>query len=216
VSQLPGIVSRQHPMRVTRLSPLRALRVSPLRLIRLPVLLLAIATGCGEEDLLGTRPRLRQGSSRIWEVSAADLPSAFDVFNGRRLFLGGGDVGPVSGDIFLDGSAAGGPGLRLRSVASLLRAGVTPLAEIRDLGPVAFEELREVPDEGYHDAADTTGAAVVEGHVYALRLRRSELAPNYAKLVVDRIGSSSAGGPRFVDLRFVVQVQPGNRRFEEE
>lgn len=172
--------------------------------------------GCGEEDpFQDVRPNVREGGGRIWEVSAEELPGAFDVFNGRRLFLGGGGVAD-SGDVFLDGPP-GSTELRLRSVASLLRAEPAHQVEVQDVGPIDFGALFEIPEEGYVEASDTVGVAVVAGHVYALRIRRTELGPNAAKLVVDVVGATGEDLDRqFIEFRFAVQTQPGNPRFEED
>jgi hypothetical protein len=176
-----------------------------------------LLAGCGEGDPFGAvTPNVREGSARIWEVSAEDLPSAFDLVTGQRLFLGSGDVGATLGDVFLDG-APGAVELRLRSVASLLRAEAAHAVEIRDLGEVDFEDVREVPEEGYTASEDSLGVTVAAGHVYALRLRRSELGFNFAKLVVDAVGSTGDDPDRqFIDFRFAVQIRPGDRHVVEE
>jgi hypothetical protein len=173
-----------------------------------------LVTACGDEDPFDLSPGLREGSARIFEVAAENLPSAFDLVSERRLFLGSGDISESLGDIFLEGGT-GLADLRLRSISSLLRAEATHAVELLDLGEVDFDELLEAADEGYVAAEDSTGVAAVAGHVYTLRIRRSELAPNFAKLIVDQIGAETPGR-RFIDFRYVVQTEPGNRRFEEE
>ena len=192
------------------------MRPRPLRALTAGLALLG--AGCGEGDPLGNlRPEVREGGGRIWEVSAEQLPSAFDIVSGRRLFLGSGDIGPTAGDIFLEGTP-GSTELRLRSVASLLRAQASHAVELQDLGEVDFATLEGVPDDGdYLDSEDSTGVAAVQGHVYALRIRRSELPPNFAKLVIDAVGTT-ADDPdqQFIDFRFAVQIQPGNPRFDTE
>jgi hypothetical protein len=178
------------------------------------VLAPALLFACGESSLLS--PGLREGGGRIWEVSAQGFPSAFDLVSGRRLFLGTGDVSANLGDLFLDGPPAS-TDLRLRSLASLLRAEPAHSVGLRDLGAVDFEALDEVPDDGYTDSEDATGAAVVQGHVYAVRIGRTSLGDNFAKMVVDSIGITGGSvDQQFIDFRFVAQTQPGNRRFEED
>jgi hypothetical protein len=169
--------------------------------------------GCGGDgDLLS--PGLREGSARIWEVSAVDFPSVYDVFFGRRLFLGGGDLGSDLGDIFLDGPR-GSTDLRLRSLASLVRAEPARADRLQDLGAIDFDGLEVAPSEGYTDVEDSAGVAVVTGHVYVLRIGRSSLDDNFAKLVVDAIGETDGDIDRqFIDFRFVVQTEPGNQRFD--
>ncbi len=175
-------------------------------------LLCALAGACGDGDLVGNiRPDVREGSGRIWEVAAPDLPSAFDVFSGRRLFLGGGDINATQGDVFLQAVAGTGE-LRLRSIASLLRLESVHAVEIQDLGPVDFGALQEVPDRGYVASEDSTGVGVVPGHVYALSIRRSNLGANFAKLIVDAVGGTPPA--RFIDFHYVFQLQPTNRGFE--
>lgn len=188
-----------------------------MRLSRLAATALVLALpACGEGDPFGVAPDVQQGSGRIWEVAAGDLPSAFDVLTGRRLFLGDGDISSAMGDFFLDGTP-GSTELRLRSVVSLLRGEAAHLVELQDLGAIDFDTLGEVPPDGYLPAGDTNGVPVVPGHVYALRITRSALDPNSAKLVVDAVSSTGDSPDRqFIDFRFAVQVQPGNRRFEEE
>lgn len=186
-----------------------------LRLLPLAAAALVGLAACGEGDPFGVDPNVNEGSSRIFEVTAPDLPSAFDLFSGRRLFLGSGDVDAGSGDFFLDGASQSSD-LRLRSIASLVTGETTHQLEIQDLGAVDFDGLSEVPDDGYLEAEDTTGVAAVQGHVYAIRVVRSTLGPNYAKLVIDTVGATGPGFERqFVDFRFALQVQPDNRGFED-
>lgn len=174
-----------------------------------------LVAACGDGGLRTVTPDLLDGGNRIWEVAAQDLPSAFDVFSGRRLFLGSGDIGGELGDIFVEAVPGTGE-LRLRSVASLLRLQATHGVEIQDLGPVDFSALDEVPDDdNYTESEDSSGAIVVPLHVYALRITRTGAGPNFAKLIVDGVGGE-VPGRRFIDFRYVFQVQPGNRRFEEE
>lgn len=176
------------------------------------VLLGGLAAACGDEDLVGNiRPEVREGSGRIWEVAALDLPTAFDVFSGRRLFLGSGDINANLGDVFLE-AVLGTGDLRLRSIASLLRLEDVHAVEIQDLGPVDFDSLEGVPDGGYVASEDSTGVVAIPGHVYALSIQRSNLGANFAKLVVDAIGGTPPA--RFIDFHYVVQVQPTNRSFE--
>jgi hypothetical protein len=173
---------------------------------------LAAACGGGDENLLS--PGLREGTARIWEVSAQDFPSAFDVVAQRRLFLGSGDVSSALGDFFLDGPA-GSTDLRLRSIASLVRLEPVHPVGLQDLGVIDFEGLEMAPDEGYTESEDSTGVAAFEGHVYVLRITRSGLDANFAKLIVDAIGSTDGSTDRqFIDFRYVVQTEPGNRRFD--
>jgi hypothetical protein len=177
---------------------------------------LVLAAGsCGDSSLIG--PELRSGSNRIWEVSAVQFPSAFDVVTTRRLFLGTSDVNAAQGDIFLDGPASSTE-LRLRSIASLLRAEPVHAVGLQDLGMVDFDALEEVPEHGYSESEDSTGVAVGTGHVYALRINRgTNLGDNFAKLVVDSIGETGSDpDSQFIDFRFVAQTQPGNNRFNED
>ncbi|MBA2565254.1 MAG: hypothetical protein H0V09_07500 [Gemmatimonadetes bacterium] len=167
--------------------------------------------------MFGVDPQVRAGNSRVWELAATDLPSAFDLFTGRRLFLGSGDIGSTEGDVFLTGPP-GSTDLRLRSIASLLRAEASHVVGLQDLGAIDFDSLGEAPEDGYVDAEDSSGVRVEQGHVYVLSVVRPSVgAPNYAKLVVDAVGSSGAGPDRqFVDFRYAVQLQPGNRGLDEE
>jgi hypothetical protein len=185
-------------------------------LLALGVVFSLVLAGCGDEDLFGIDPALREGSSRIWEVSAPGFPEAYDFFASRRLFLGSGEIGQGLGDVFLDG-AAGSTQVRLRSLSSLLRAEPSHAVEIRDLGPVEFETLGEVPLDGYTSSEDTVGVEILEGHVYALRIIRSALDPTFGKVLARTVGTTG-GSPdaQFVDFDFVVQVQPGNPRFEDD
>jgi hypothetical protein len=171
---------------------------------------------CGDEDLFGIDPALREGSGRIWELPAPGFPEAYDFFAPRRLFLGSGEIGQGLGDVFLDG-APGSTQVRLRSVSSFLRAEASHAVEIRDLGPVDFAALDQVPLDGYTSSEDSVGVEIVQGHVYALRIIRSALDPNFGKLHARAVGTTD-GGPdaQFLDFDFVVQVQPGNPRFEED
>jgi len=185
--------------------------------IRSPLICLGLAcllsAACGDEDLIGSiRPDIREGSGRIWEVAAEDLPSAFDLFSGRRLFLGSGDINSGLGDLFLD-TVPGSGDLRLRSIASLVRLEAVHAVELQDLGAVDFASLAEVPDGGYVASEDSTGVLAAPGRVYALSIQRSNLGPNFAKLIVDAIGGAPPA--RFIDFRYVIQVQPTNRSFEE-
>ncbi len=172
------------------------------------------AAGCsgGDEALLS--PGLREGTVRLWEVSEPTLPNAFDVFSGRRLFLGSGDISASFGDFFVDG-APGSTDLRLRSIASLLLAEPVHLVGLQDLGPIDFDGLEMAPSDGYLDSEDSTGVSVVEGHVYVLRIRRTNIGDNFAKLVVDGVGGTE-GDPdsQFIDFHYVIQTEPGNRRFD--
>jgi hypothetical protein len=82
---------------------------------------------------------------------------------------------------------------------------------------VDFAGLGEVPLDGYVSSEDSIGVQIVEGHVYALRIVRSALDPNFGKLLARAVGTTD-GGPdaQYLDFDFVVQVQPGNPRFEED
>ncbi len=172
-----------------------------------------LAAGCGGDDNL-LSPGLREGSARIWEVSAQDFPSGFDVVAERRLFLGSGDISSALGDFFLDGPP-GSTDLRLRSLASLLRAEPVHPVGLQDLGAIDFEGLDVAPDDGYTESEDSTGVAVVAGHVYVLRITRSSIDDNFAKLIVDSVGSTNGSADRqFIDFRFVAQTEPGNQRFD--
>jgi hypothetical protein len=172
------------------------------------------AAGCGGGNEALLSPGLRNGTVRLWEVSEPTLPNAFDVFSGRRLFLGSGDIGASFGDFFVDG-APGSTDLRLRSIASLLLAESVHLVGLQDLGPVDFDGLEIAPSDGYLESEDSTGVAVVQGHVYALRITRTNIDDNFAKLVVDGVGGAE-GDPdsQFLDFRYVIQTEPGNRRFD--
>ncbi|MFN2432566.1 MAG: hypothetical protein ABR599_07090, partial [Gemmatimonadota bacterium] len=103
----------------------------------------------------------------------------------------------------------------LRSISSLVRGFATHQVALRDLGAIDFDGLDEVPADGYVDEEDSTGVAIVQGHVYALRIQSTTLPPNFAKLVVDAVGGT-AGPVRFIDFRYALQIQPGNPRFEDE
>lgn len=174
--------------------------------------LLVTCVACGDEDPLGTvEPDVVEGADRIWEVAAADRPSAFDVLAGRRLFLGSGEVGAALGDVFLD--SVGGE-LRLRPISGLVRLLAVHQVEIQDLGPVSFDTLVELPTDGYEEANDEDGVAVVQGHVYALRIRRSQLGDNFGAFSVDAVAGDP--GARFVEFRYAAQAQLGNPRLEEE
>ncbi|HEY7529113.1 MAG TPA: hypothetical protein VIC56_00365 [Gemmatimonadota bacterium] len=192
-------------------------RKGPVR-VRAGVILavLTLAAACGDDDLFDIDPDLREGSGRIWEIPAPGLPEAYDFFASRRLFLGSGEIGPGLGDVFLDG-VTGSTDVRLRSISSFLRAEPSHAVEIRDLGPVDFAGLGEVPLDGYVSSEDSIGVQIVEGHVYALRIVRSALDPNFGKLLARAVGTTD-GGPdaQYLDFDFVVQVQPGNPRFEED
>jgi hypothetical protein len=173
--------------------------------------------GCGDEDPFGDiRADIREGSARIWEASAADLPGAFDFLSGRRLFLGSGDINENAGDIFLDGPP-GATELRLRSVAGLIRTEPTHLVELQDLGLVDFASVDEAPEDGYLEARDTTGVAAVAGHVYVLRITGADFAERFAKIVIETL-DNTAGSPdrQFIDFRYALQVQPGNRSFTDD
>lgn len=169
-----------------------------------------LVAGCGDDDVLGVRPDVREGADRIWETDAEDLPSAYDFLSSRRLFLGGDDIGAL-GDVFLDGQSGE---LRLRSISGLVRALAVHAVELQDLGPVGFETVDVLPTEGYLEAEDEQGLAVVDDHVYALRITRSTVGANYAKVVVDAIGGEP--GQRFIDFRFSAQVQAENPDVTEE
>jgi hypothetical protein len=176
------------------------------------VMLGALAAACGGDDNL-LSPGLRDGTARIWEVSAQDFPSAFDVVAERRLFLGSGDINSSLGDFFLDGPV-GSTDLRLRSIASLLRLEPVHAVRFQDLGTIDFEALETAPQEGYTDSEDPNGVGAFEGHVYVMRITRSGIDDNFAKLIVDSIGSTDGDIDRqFIDFRFVVQTEPGNPRF---
>jgi hypothetical protein len=173
-----------------------------------------LVTACSEGSLIS--PGLNEGGSRIWEVSAAELPSAFDIVTGRRLFLGTGDINASVGDIFLGGPPSSTE-LHLRSIAGLLLGEAVHPVGLQDLGAIDFEALDGVPRDGYTDSEDTTGVSVVVSHVYALRIQRSSLGDNFAKLIVDAVGQAG-GDPdtQFIDFRYVVQTQPGNEDFNED
>ncbi|HEY7462290.1 MAG TPA: hypothetical protein VIC59_10500 [Gemmatimonadota bacterium] len=179
-----------------------------------PLLLGLAAAGCSSGNEALVSPGLRNGMVRLWEVSEPTLPNALDVFSGRRLFLGSGDVTANFGDFFVDG-APGSTDLRLRSLASLLLAESVHVVGLQDLGAIDFDGLVTAPSDGYLDSEDSTGVSVVAGHVYVLRITRTNAGDNFAKLVMDGIGGVE-GDPdsQFIDFHYVIQTEPGNRRFD--
>ena len=187
----------------------------PRPLGRAALLLLGLtAAGCGGGNEALLSPGLRDGTVRIWEVSQPTLPNAFDTFSGRRLFLGSGDINLSTGDFFVDGPA-GSSDLRLRSIASLLLAEPVHPVGLQDLGAIDFDALEMAPSDGYLDSEDSTGVSVVEEHVYVLRITRTRSGDNFAKLEVDGVGGTE-GDPdsQFIDFHYVIQTEPGNRRFD--
>ncbi|HUP20377.1 MAG TPA: hypothetical protein VM778_10545 [Gemmatimonadota bacterium] len=180
------------------------------------VAVLAVATVACEEDNIfrGTSPFVVTSSSQVWQLGLEGFPSAYDFATARRFFVGAEPIGAFDATWVLDERADGTLVFRPYSIvapaASLVRVG------IQDLGAVPFESVAEAPAEGYSAVDDSTGVAVVEGHVYAFRISRitGSLVPiNYAKLAVTEVGQQLPGDPdsRFIRFEWAYQVQPLNR-----
>jgi hypothetical protein len=188
-----------------------------MRMAILPVVAaLAVATTACEEDNLfrNTSPFVLESSSQVWQVGLGGFPSAFDFASARRSFVGAEPIGAFDAAWVLDERADGTlvfkPFSALAPGASLVRVG------IQDLGAVPFESVVEVPEQGYSAVDDSTGVAVVEGHVYAFRISRvtGTIVPiNYAKLLATDVGQQFPDDPdsRFIRFEWAYQVQPLNR-----
>ncbi|CAN5264988.1 hypothetical protein BH18GEM1_BH18GEM1_04240 [soil metagenome] len=182
---------------------------------------LALLAACGDENPFDTQPPdVTSGDSQVWELALPAFPSGWDFRTAQRLFIGATDIPGVVGTWVLDERADGTlvfvPFSVVAPGQSLVRTGIA------DLGSVPFESVEEVPGDGYSATSDSSGVAVIEGHVYAFRILIQGLAGspiNYAKLEVITVGQELPDDPRsrFVRFRWAYQVQPLNQRvFEEE
>lgn len=181
----------------------------------LVAVLVAATAACDEDNVFrGTPPFVVSSSSQVWQLGLEGFPSAYDFGSARRFFVGAEPIGSFDATWVLDARADGTLAFRAFSTLapgiSLIRVGM------QDLGAVPFESVVEVPEEGYSDVNDSTGVAVVEGHVYAFRISRitGGLVPiNYAKLAVTDVGQQFPDDPgsRFIRFEWAYQVQPLNR-----
>jgi len=176
----------------------------------------AVAVACGEDNpFRDINASVIDGTDQVWEVDAGDFPSVWSFSQGRRFFLGSGELGSFDGTWVLDARADGT--LVFRPFSTVVPALSAVRTGIRDLGPTAFESVQEVPDGGYSDVNDSTGVAVVQDHVYAFRVSQigaSVIPINYAKLQVLEVDRQDPDDPlsRFVRFRWAYQAQPLNRR----
>ncbi|MGH7571045.1 MAG: hypothetical protein ACREMK_04280 [Gemmatimonadota bacterium] len=189
------------------------------RLDVVALLLLIAGLGCDEDNpFRNVASVVSTGESQVWELALPGFPSAWDFPTEQRLFIGAGGFSSTLGNWVLDGRADGT--LILRPFSSLVEFALVRTG-IQDLGPIEFDSVIEVPEAGYSAVDDSTGVAVVEGHVYAFRISRisSGVIPiNYAKLRIIEAGTEFLDDPRsrFVRFEWSYQSQPLNRRVVEE
>ena len=182
-------------------------------------LLLIAGLGCDEDNpFRNVSSIVTTGESQVWELSLSGFPSAWDFPSAQRIFIGADGFSSSVGNWLLDARSDGT--LILRPFSSLVPVALTRTG-IRDLGPVDFHSVIEVPDNGYSAIDDSTGVPVVEGHVYAFRISRLSagvIPINYAKVRIIEAGTEFSDDPRsrFVRFEWSYQSQPLNRRVEEQ
>ncbi|MDX1623997.1 MAG: hypothetical protein R3199_08445 [Gemmatimonadota bacterium] len=187
-------------------------------------LLVALAAACEEENPFRNQPAIvTSGMDRVWELDLDGFPSGFDFTTGTRFFVGTTEPRTSSGSWVLAARADGTLVFRAFSTLaprlSLVRTGIQDLTERQ--GVRSFEAVTEVPGDGYSASDDSTGVAVVEGHVYAFQIRRIRpgFAPiNFAKLEVVSVEREFPDDPRSRSVRFrwAYQTQPLNRNVTVE
>lgn len=190
------------------------------RAIALAAAVAALAAGCDEDNPFRSQPpEVEGGASRVWELPLDGFPSGWDFVLGDRFFVGTGAVSSSIGSFVVDERADGTlvfrPYSTIVPALSLIRTGIL------DLGPVSFDGVVEVPEDGYSSVSDSTGVPIVAGHVYAFRLTRlgGGVVPiNYAKLGVTAVDREFEADPRsrFVAFEWAYQLQPLNRRVVPE
>lgn len=180
-----------------------------------------VLAACDEENpFQNTEPRVLSGDSQVWELGLPAFPSGWDFFSGTRIFVGTDEISGGSGTFILDSRVDGT--LVFRPFSTLLPSGLSSTRTgIQDLGAVPWESVEEVPGDGYSDVSDSTGVAVVSGHVYAFRISRPQgtiIPINFAKLQVIEVGTEVPGQPgsRFARFRWAYQVQPLNQHVAVE
>ena len=182
-------------------------------------ILLIAGSGCDEDNpFRNVTSIVTTGESQVWEFALPGFPSAWDFPSGQRIFIGADGFSSSVGNWLLDSRSDGT--LILRPFSSLVDVSLTRTG-IRDLGPVDFHSVIEVPDNGYSAIDDSTGVPVVEGHVYAFRISRLSagvIPINYAKVRIIEVGTEFSDDPRsrFVRFEWSYQSQPLNRRVEEQ
>ena len=192
---------------------------------RTKILIIALAAlvfaACDEENpFQTTTPQVVSGESQVWELDLPAFPSGWDFFTGARIFVGTDEISGGSGAFILDSRVDGT--LVFRSFSTLVPSGLSVTRTgIQDLGAVPWESVEDVPGDGYSDVNDSTGVAVLQGHVYAFRLSRPQgtIVPiNFAKLQVIEVGTEVPGQPgaRFARFRWAYQVQPLNQHVAVE
>lgn len=191
----------------------RALKILPL------VAALALSAACDEKSpFINTPPAVFTTTGQVWELGLEGFPSAYGFTTARRYFVGVEAIGAFEATWLLDGLPGGPLTFRPYSTyapaVSLLRVG------IQDLGAVPYASITVAPESGYSDVNDSTGVAVVEGHVYAFRISQlgQGVTPiNYAKLEVIEVDREfpEEPGSRFVRFRYSYQIQPLNRDIAE-
>lgn len=176
---------------------------------------------CDEENpFQNTSPQVVSGESQVWELGLPAFPSGWDFFSGTRIFVGTDEISSGSGVFILDSRIDGT--LVFRPFSTLFPSGVSVTRTgIQDLGAVSWESVEDVPGDGYSDVNDSTGVAVLPGHVYAFRISRQQgtIVPiNFAKLQVIEVGTEVPGQPgsRFARFRWAYQVQPLNQHVAVE
>ena len=192
---------------------------------RTKILIIALAAlafaACDEENpFQTTEPRVVDGENQVWELDLPAFPSGWDFFTATRIFVGTDEISGGSGAFVLDSRVDAT--LVFRPFSTLFPSGLSVTKTgIQDLGAVPWESVEEVPGNGYSDVNDSTGVAVLSGHVYAFRLSRQQgtiVAVNYAKLQVTEVGTEVPGQPgsRFARFRWAYQVQPLNQHVAVE
>lgn len=191
-----------------------------MRIVLAALAALALAA-CGDENPFeSTTPRVVSGENQVWELGLPAFPSGWDFSSATRIFVGTDEISGTNGVFVLDARADGT--LVFRPFSTLLPSGLSVTRTgIQDLGAVPWESVEDVPGDGYSNVNDSTGVAVLSGHVYAFRISRQQgtIVPvNFAKLQVIDVGTEVPGQPesRFARFRWAYQVQPLNQHVAVE
>jgi hypothetical protein len=189
--------------------------------------------GAGCDTLVGTT---RCGATKLFEVSEATGPSAFDFAAGRTMFLAS-EVSAAQGDVYLfsaelattspgtvteitfvsprDSAASGGTRgvFRKTGIANLTLLDGGPRDPATFAAIPAGITLREAT------RGTTNRVLAREGHIYGLHLNQDPDGgtSSFAAIVVDRLVTPAGDGGaqrQSVELRWLWQSTPGQRTFD--
>lgn len=189
--------------------------------------------GAGCDTLVGTT---RCGATKLFEVSEATGPSAFDFAAGRTMFLAS-EVTSAQGDVYLFSAelASTSPGTATEiafvsprdSAASGGTRGVFRKTGIANLtlldggprDPATFSAIPAGITLREATRGTTNRVLAREGHIYGLHLNQDADGglSSFAAIVVDRLVTPAGDGGvqrQSVELRWLWQSTPGQRTFD--